>query len=76
VPRPKTRPLPPPQRFRPVARWKSMLLLGTFVVVTILACAGAIEMGKLSADVFGTQATPAVTHTAQPTVSPTKPAHK
>ncbi|MGZ6390493.1 MAG: hypothetical protein ACXWQZ_14685 [Ktedonobacterales bacterium] len=76
VPRPKTRPLPPPQRFRPVARWKSMLLLGTLVAVTILACVGTIAMGKLSIDVFGSQATPTVTRTAQPTVSPTKPARK
>lgn len=74
VPRPKTRPLPPPQRFRPVARWKSMLLLSTLVVVTVLTCVGVLELGRLSAQVFGTQATPVVTHTAQPTVSPTKPA--
>ncbi|HEX8036946.1 MAG TPA: hypothetical protein VF510_24020 [Ktedonobacterales bacterium] len=76
VPRPKTRPLPPPQRFRPVARWKSMLLLGTLVTVTILACVGTIALGKFSIDVFGSQATPTVTRTAQPTVSPTKPPHK
>lgn len=76
VPRPKTRPLPPPHRFRPVARWKSVFLLGTLVVVTILACAGTIELEKLSTEVFGSQATPVVTQTAQPTVSPTLGAHK
>lgn len=76
VPRPKTRPLPPPQRFRPMARWKSVLALIALVVVAALACVGSIELGKLSIDVFGTQATPIVTQTAHPTISPTKPAHK
>ena len=76
VPRPKTRPLPPPQRFRPVARWKSMLALGVFVVVTAFACGGSIVLGRLSIELFGPQATPLGTHTPQPTISPTKPAHK
>lgn len=76
VPRPKTRSLPPPQRFRPMARWKSMLVLGVLVVVTALACVGSIELGKLSIDAFGPTTTPTVTQTAQPTVSPTRPPHK
>jgi hypothetical protein len=78
VPRPKTRPLPPPQRFRPMARWKSMLALGVFVVVTALACAGGVALGRLSMESFGPTPTarPTGTHTPQPTISSTKPAHK
>lgn len=78
VPRPKTRPLPPPQRFRPMARWKSMLALGALVLVTALACVGTVTLGKLTVEVFGSkpQATLTVPHTPQPTVSPTRAAHK
>ena len=76
VSRPRARALPPPHRFRPVARWKSVLALAMFIAVTVLACVGSIEASKLRIDIFAPSATPVVTQTAHPTLSPTTPAHK
>ena len=84
VPRPTPRPLPPPQRFRPPVRWKSVMVLGVFMAVTVLACVGIVQFGKLSINVLTPLMTPLVTPTVQPTptptikpkTSPTTPAHK
>lgn len=84
VPRPTPRPLPPPQRFRQPVRWKSVLVFGVFVAVTVLSCVGIIEFGKRSVNVLGPLLTPLVTPTTRPTltptitpkIKPTTPAHK
>ncbi len=64
--RPLTKPLARPQRFRPVARWKSIAMLVTVLVASLATCVGAVEVGRLSGSVLNQRhtATPAVaTHT-------------
>jgi hypothetical protein len=64
-----TRPLPRPQRFRRVPRWRSYLYLLVLLFVIAIVSIGAVEISSLTKEVFGqpprsTQPTP--THTATP----------
>lgn len=68
--RPISHPLPRPQRFRRVPRWRSYLFLGIVLVAMVMTVAGAIEIGQLSKDVFGKPGSGAT-----PTTSQTTPAH-
>lgn len=70
IPRPKTMPLRPPQRFRPVPRWRSYLLLLVVCLMIGVTLAGIVAIGHLSAQAFGPQhpiSTPAPAHTTTPT---------
>lgn len=70
VPRPKTVPLKPPQRFRPVPRWRSYLLLVVVCLMIFATVAGIIAMSHFSVQAFGPAhpiATPVATHTTTPT---------
>ncbi len=73
IPRPKTMPLRPPQRFHPMPRWRSYLLLLVVCLMIVGTIVGGIAISHFGAQVFGSQppiATPAPTHTATP-VHPT-----
>jgi hypothetical protein len=74
VPRPKTLPLKPPQRFHPVPRWRSLLILVLVCGLIAFTVVGVVEIGRLGMQVLGPThhvATPAPTHTlAVPTATP------
>lgn len=78
VPRPKTVPLKPPQRFRPAPRWRSYLLLAVVCLMIFGAVVGIVAMGRFGSQALGPQhmtATPVVTHNAtpaHPTATPKK----
>lgn len=78
IPRPRTKPLQPPQRFRPMPRWRSYLLLLVVCLMIGGSLAGVVAIGRLSAQAFGPHhpiATPAPAHTAtpaHPTATPKK----
>lgn len=80
VPRPKPRPLNPPQRFRPVRRWQSMAALVVVSVVILAACVGLLRAAGLANNLLHPyQPVPTITHpTGSPTVplSPTAKPHK
>lgn len=74
VPRPKTVALTPPQRFNPMARWKSLLVLLVVCLLIVFTVFGALEISQLGTQVLGPArhtATPAATHTiVLPTATP------
>lgn len=78
VPRPKTLPLRPPQRFRPLPRWSSMLVLLVVCVLIVLTIIGVVALGHFGMQVINPPhhlATPVPTHTlTAPTATP--PHHK
>ncbi|HZC77466.1 MAG TPA: hypothetical protein VE258_06935 [Ktedonobacterales bacterium] len=64
-----TRPLPRPQRFRRVPRWRSYLYLVVLLLVIAIVSLGAVEITSLTKEVFGQpprSTQPAPTHTATP----------
>jgi hypothetical protein len=66
-----TRPLPRPQRFRRVPRWRSLLYLLVLLLVIAIVSIGAVEITSLTKEVLGqpprsTQPTPTHTTTATP----------
>jgi len=46
VPRPKPRPVSPPQRFRRKSPWNSMAILIVVLVLCLLSCAGLLALGS------------------------------
>lgn len=72
VPRPKPRPLDPPQRFRPVRRWQSMAALIVVSVVILAACVGMLRAAGLANNLLHPHQ-PVPTITTHPTGSPTVP---
>lgn len=78
IPRPKTLPLRPPQRFHPMPRWRSYLLLTVVCLMIIGTLVGLIAISRFGAQVFGLQrpvSSPAPAHTttpAHPTETPKK----
>jgi hypothetical protein len=74
VPRPKTLPLKPPQRFRPVPRWRSLLILLLVCGLIAFTAVGVVDIGRLGMQILGPThhvATPVPTHTlAVPTATP------
>lgn len=78
IPRPRTKPLQPPQRFRPMPRWRSYLLLVIVCLMIGGTLVGVVAISRLSTQVFGPQhpiSTPAPAHTAtpaHPTATPKK----
>lgn len=75
VPRPKSVSITPPQRFRPMPRWRSMLVLSLVCLLIAFIAIGGVELARLGTPVHGPThhtATPAPTHTAVvPTATPT-----
>ncbi len=66
-----TRPLPRPERFRRVPRWRSYLYLVVLLLVIAMVSMGAVEITSLTKEVFrqpprSTQPAPAHTTTATP----------
>lgn len=80
VPRPKPRTLPPPQRFKPIERWQSYLVLAIVLVAILITVYGVIQIehyGSNALHQLTPKATPTVTYTPVP--SPTAkstPKHK
>ena len=72
VPRPKPRPLDPPQRFRPVRRWQSMAALIVVIVVILAACVGILRAAGFASNLLHPYQ-PVPTITTHPTGSPTVP---
>ena len=79
IPRPKTKPLQPPQRFRPMPRWRSYLLLLVVCLMIGGTLVGIVAISRFSAQAFGPRhpiSTPApAAHTAtpaHPTATPKK----
>ncbi len=72
VPRPKPRPLEPPQRFRPARRWQSMAALVALSVVILVACVGATRGAGFANNLLHQPSpVPTVTHPAgSPTLAP------
>lgn len=77
VPRPKPRPLDPPQRFRPVRRWQSMVALIVVSVVILAACVGMLRAAGLANNLLhSTQPVPTITHPAGSPTAPHSPTAK
>lgn len=81
VPRPKQRPLEPPQRFQPVQRWQSMAALIILSVVILVACVAMLRAAGFANNLLHQQTpVPTVTHSSgSPTVAPSptaKPRNK
>lgn len=52
IPRPPTAPVPRPQRFRPISRGRSTLLLLVILLGIVLLFAGMLLAGRISYDLF------------------------
>lgn len=65
VPRPRTMPLRPPQRFHQMARWKSILILIFVCLLIAFTAVAVVEISRLGAQVIGPSR-----HIATPTVVP------
>ncbi|GEM_PF-2493546 len=76
VPRPRPLPLKPPQRFRPVERWKSMLVLALVIGLAALACIGVIALGISGMSLLQPGHTATATPHPTQTVVPTQTPHK
>lgn len=77
VPRPRTIPLQPPQRFHQMARWKSILILVFVCVLILFSVICVVEIGRLGSQVLGPS--PHITPTAVPAhtiAAPTATPHK
>ncbi len=74
VPRPKPRPLEPPQRFQPVQRWQSMAALVVLSVVILVACIGTMRAAGFANNLLHQQTpVPTVTHPSSSPTLPTSP---
>ncbi|MFI5271736.1 MAG: hypothetical protein ACHQ4H_01715 [Ktedonobacterales bacterium] len=62
VPRPRARSLKPPQRFRPVQRWKSVVALAVVSACILGFGIGLVQASHLAGGILR----PAATHTAVP----------
>ena len=72
VPRPKPRPVSPPQRFRRISPWKSITILIIVLVLSVLSCVGLLALGASGASFLRPylSATPSPIPSASPTRIP------
>lgn len=73
IPRPPTRPIARPKRFRRMSRMQSALLAVIILIVVIVIGAGMVEAGRISHDFFNNTPFFNAPHTV-PTARPTTPA--
>lgn len=76
VPRPKSLALTPPQRFHPMPRWRSALVLIVVCLLIAFTLIGVVQLARYGSQMLGPAhhtATPAATHTV---VAPTATPHK
>lgn len=69
VPRPRTYPIQPPQRFHPMSRWVSIAALAFVAMLIVLGCVGAMQASGFANDLLHPRPVPTQTHPT-PTVSP------
>jgi hypothetical protein len=70
VPRPKPRPVSPPQRFRRLSPWKSIAILIVVLVLCLLSCTGLLALGASGANFLHPYFS--VTPSRIPSASPTR----
>lgn len=79
VPRPRTHPIKPPQRFHPMARWVSIVALGVVGALIVLGCMGVLQASSLANNLLHPQVAPTQVHpspTASPSATATPKRHK